>query len=464
MLMAQYQVNSVGEKHGWFKGYDREGVLVMENNYRNNLWHGVCKEYTTSWGKRQLSKSETYKDGDLNGSAKYYTNGLVTKSGNYVDGERDGKWVIYLPFKNYGLDESIRDSYEYVVINKYYDKGREYFPDGKYIEKYYPAGKIRSEQEYANGRKVGIHRYYYPNGQLSNETKYDNDGKMVYSNTLYENGKTLEYNGTRDGKEVFEQYDKEGNPTLAMRNWSTSKNSLKDAMSAFENREFAEAAKLFRKVPNEDDARIMDDLANAQNYIAQGEFGGAVFEINKAKKKATNPIIEEFYEEIYPLYLQWLTVIFEDYASKNQIEKMEKQLKNQMAVLQTEDVPSFQKLIDQAKADQEFYSSIETMLEEFNKSNVEMKESFFVDENGKQIMNESFVKGKFLYPKSRLVIDPVIESYNGETDRDKKRAFANSIVTMINVVNAIPESDWKSLNKSLKKVDDPNEIKTIIGL
>ena len=79
-------------------------------------------------------------------------------------------------------------------------------------------------------------------------------------------------------------------------------------------------------------------------------------------------------------------------------------------------------------------------------------------------MNESFVKGKFLYPKSRLVIDPVIESYNGETDRDKKRAFANSIVTMINVVNAIPESDWKSLNKSLKKVDDPNEIKTIIGL
>lgn len=463
-LMAEYQVNAVGEKHGWFKGYNRDGVLIMENNYRNNLYHGETKEYDIIRGKRKLRKVENYKEGLLQGSAKYYTDGLLTKSGKYVDDERDGKWVIFSPFQNYGMDKSLRDRYKYVVINKYYDKGKEYYPDGKHTQKYYPADKIYLEQEYANGHKVGVHRSYYPNGQLANETKYDTDGNMVYSNSLYENGNTKEYTGTRDGKEVFEQYDKEGKPTRVMLNWATSKNALKDAMKAFEDREFAKAAKLFRKIPNEDDARIMDDLANAQSYIAQGSFGGAIFEINKAKKKATNPIIEEFYDEIYPLYLQWLEGIFQSYTGENQIEDMEKQLKHQLVDLHPEDVPSFQKLIDEAKADQEFFSSIDTIIEEFEEGNVVMKESFFVDENGQRIMNESFVKGKYLYPKFRFVIDPIIESYRAETDNTKKRESGNSLVTMIKVFNAIPESDWKTLNKNLKKVDDPSEIKTIIGL
>lgn len=71
-LMAEYQVNTSGEKHGWFKGYDQQGVLILENNYKNNLYNGLNKEFTTVYGKRVIASEKNYLNGLLHGEYKEY--------------------------------------------------------------------------------------------------------------------------------------------------------------------------------------------------------------------------------------------------------------------------------------------------------------------------------------------------------------------------------------------------------
>lgn len=459
MLMAEYQVNSVGEKHGWFKGYDREGVLIHEQQFKNNLWEGEIRQYSAFGGKRQLAKVENYRAGVLHGPAKYYRDDLITQSGEYKDGKKVGVWTNYQPYNNYEFKTLLAQN-KYYIQKIHYQDGEQVFPDGQFTMKYYPSGKTYATIEYNGGKKVGHHKYYHPDGTLSNEEKYDSNGKMIFETVYWPNGQVQMLRSWENGTFRYEGYDRQGNPDSNMK----LEAHKMDAMQAFKNREFAEAARLFRKAYNENDARIMDDLANAQSYIAKGSFGGAITEINNARKKAKNPIIEEFYEEIYPLYLQWLDAIFQKHAAEGKVESMEGELQNQLVDLHEEDVPRYQKFIDEAKDAAAFYASVDEAITKFQASNVEQRESFFVDENGQRIMQDYFVKGKYLYPKAMVLLEPLMKKYSEEKDTSTKKSLGQELVAIIAAVEKIPEAEWKGLNKQLKKVNDPTEIRLVLGV
>ena len=42
--------------------------------------------------------------------------------------------------------------------------------------------------------------------------------------------------------------------------------------------------------------------------------------------------------------------------------------------------------------------------------------------------------------------------------------IAKTIIDSINILNKKPESEWKELNKQIKKVDDPEQIRTILKI
>lgn len=219
-LMAEYQVNGAGEKNGWFKGYDKSGVLVMEYNYINDQQNGTCKEYSTYNG-RQLAKLETFKAGVLHGPYKLYggPNGnLAITEGEYLNGEKNGKWTIYQGYTNYDLPKEVQAANEYYKTELFYEAGKQVFPDGTYTWTFYPSGKPYMTFTYLNGLKSGIHSYYLPDGKLSEEEKYD-AGQVIYYKSFWSNGQLRSMNSSMG----YEGYNMDGTPDSRMQDAAKAK-------------------------------------------------------------------------------------------------------------------------------------------------------------------------------------------------------------------------------------------------
>lgn len=216
-LMAEYQINNAGEKHGWFKGYDQEGVLVYEYNFKNNLWDGINKEYGTYRGTRELLQTETYSKGILNGPAKYYgtLNGkeIVLKEGDYLNGEKQGKWLILTPYTNWELSDEQKKGASYIKTFNFFEKGIETQPDREDIGLYYPSGKICYSVNYKSGVKIGEYKSYYPTGSIERDASYDESGKVLFVKEYYPDGKLKYHEDLRGNDFIYFEYDKNGNET-----------------------------------------------------------------------------------------------------------------------------------------------------------------------------------------------------------------------------------------------------------
>ncbi|WP_108423681.1 toxin-antitoxin system YwqK family antitoxin [Flagellimonas amoyensis] len=81
-----------GELHGQCISYEEDGSLWLENNYVNGKNHGPYKRY--KWGV--LKEEGYYENGLKDGFWRSYENGhapkTVTAEGNYVKGQKEGRW------------------------------------------------------------------------------------------------------------------------------------------------------------------------------------------------------------------------------------------------------------------------------------------------------------------------------------------------------------------------------------
>ena len=173
--MAEYQVNAVGEKHGWFKGYNQEGVIVYEYNYKNNLQDGLNKEYSV-YGGRKLAQTETYKAGVLHGPAVYYFDGTgIREKGSYKEGEYHGEWLVIkmLAIDRSAYSDEIKKGTQYLKETYYYDKGKRVYPDGEIKAYYHPSNTLYSVERYFNGKPTGDHVWYNPDGTVSRQHHFD---------------------------------------------------------------------------------------------------------------------------------------------------------------------------------------------------------------------------------------------------------------------------------------------------
>lgn len=105
----QYQVNAQGNKHGYYKAWDRQGRQVKQYGYLNGELHGTCLIY---FGNGMIKEASTYHEGVQtslkvyayeNNKRKLIRNATWDKSGNVLtDGGNvgllpNGRWRFHYP-------------------------------------------------------------------------------------------------------------------------------------------------------------------------------------------------------------------------------------------------------------------------------------------------------------------------------------------------------------------------------
>lgn len=103
--------------------YHPNGKIMQTVNYKNNIPHGLRKNYYDSG---PLKSEYSYKDGKIDGPyVSYYENAQKEEEGQYKNGERTGEW-----------------------------------------KEYHKNGKLKGEGKYKNGKKVGEWTMYYYDGNV----------------------------------------------------------------------------------------------------------------------------------------------------------------------------------------------------------------------------------------------------------------------------------------------------------
>ncbi|MDR2038349.1 MAG: hypothetical protein LBQ60_10550 [Bacteroidales bacterium] len=202
---AEGPVNENEKREGLWSNYFETGALRSRGNYLNDRQNGEWTFYSVDGKSEQTGqfrngvmegewkwlykngtvfRQETYEKGKLNGmSVQYSDSATVAAKGEYVEGEREGEWMI-----NVG---DVREEGNYVfglkdgVWKTYYEDGKLYHrgnfiqgnPDGRH-EFYYPDGTLKEEQYYVMGRRERNWKKYYENGSLFLTITYKNDEEI----------------------------------------------------------------------------------------------------------------------------------------------------------------------------------------------------------------------------------------------------------------------------------------------
>ncbi len=458
-----YYANSAGYGNGSYKKYNRTGTLIQTGTYKNGKETGQWVKYTTASGQRKIDYKETYKDGELNGSAIYYfenNDGRVIQSkGLFLDGKKDGKWVCTNRFYNSDFDGKGFKGAKFIKFEKFYDNGKVIFPDGEHKIFYLPSNKTQSISHYLNGLKTGEWKFYFPNGNIQGVQNYKKDKKV---------GKQIEYNldGTIKSEDYYDDYE------------ALSDMYLDSALIAMKNYNFEEAEKLFTKMKSTDDANRMKYMSNAVSLRGQKKYYESIQQINLALKGIKNPSLQAYWQEVY---VEYISKLDDDFAKLIKFES-EEGLKNELqkckaaynkGAMYKKDLDRYTKMVDDYKLDLERRAEelkqlnidVNTSVDTYKAENVKQVETLLVDATtGKPIMKDKSVKGKFLYKKSMLILEPLIKEFNEETDLEKKKVLGKEVIDSINTLNNISQSEWKGLNKQLKKVEDPEQIKSILKI
>lgn len=166
VLMGMMQFNN-GKKEGVQLYFDKTGLLLKEENYRDNMLHGEMRSYYTANNVRILKQSQQYKNGKLDGlSIENNNEGKTISAEEFRAGIKNGRSIW---FYNNGKP----------AMEQYYANGE---LDGKQVM-YNMEGAIISTGQYTNGKKSGKWTTYYDNGQIKNEGNYSEDvktGKWKY--------------------------------------------------------------------------------------------------------------------------------------------------------------------------------------------------------------------------------------------------------------------------------------------
>lgn len=222
VLLAKGITDQQNRKQGLWKEYYPDGSLKAEGEYADDLKIKVWKFYYPNGKTEQtgsyvngkpngrwqwfyddgkLFREEEYRNGAEDGfSIELTLSGDTLSFGEYVEGEREGKWRIQsgeiLMQGNYqsGLKSGV---WEYLYANGKLRFSGNYiqgFPDGKHTY-YFENGKIQQEGRYKMGKKEGDWR------------KYDESGLLIFTVT-YKDGIEIKYEGVRI-KPGFEPADYE---------------------------------------------------------------------------------------------------------------------------------------------------------------------------------------------------------------------------------------------------------------
>lgn len=93
-LFSRKALNKVNaKKDGVWKEFNKQGVLISEGLYADNVRSGSWKFY---YETGELAIEETYHAGRMEGTFKsYYKNGKMISLGQYINNKREGEFLIF---------------------------------------------------------------------------------------------------------------------------------------------------------------------------------------------------------------------------------------------------------------------------------------------------------------------------------------------------------------------------------
>jgi antitoxin component YwqK of YwqJK toxin-antitoxin module len=171
-----------GIKNGVFKVYYESGNESKIGNYLNNKEEGEINEYYSDGSKKSITN---YKNGKLEGKKEgyYEKSGQLSYEESYIEGELEGKRIIYFADGNMSIEEN-------------YKTGK---IDGNKVE-YYSDGTVKIEEKYKDGNLDGIRKEWYENGQIKLEERYRTANLDGIKKEYHKNG-ILKFEGKYiDGK------------------------------------------------------------------------------------------------------------------------------------------------------------------------------------------------------------------------------------------------------------------------
>jgi antitoxin component YwqK of YwqJK toxin-antitoxin module len=171
LTKEEYMVNANGQKNGFYKSYNIDGILLFSYNFKSGEEHGICIDYAGQRDGKEIYcygkplNERVMKDGKLI-SEKYYG---CSNNSNYL--------IFTKKLISPGIYERI-----------------EYHKNGSISEKY--------NQNSTYGKEKGMYEKYYENGKLAEKGMIDNGENGTWLG-LYENGDTMYFAKYTSGVDVF---------------------------------------------------------------------------------------------------------------------------------------------------------------------------------------------------------------------------------------------------------------------
>ncbi len=228
-----------GKPDGYWKTYNRKGVLISEGNRKEFLLDSLWKFYIDDGS---LLMTINYKEGKKEGKKytylkdevieEYYENDIKQKNETHYNLYNKIRKII--PFVN-GVEEGFGKEYDdlgNIILLTEYSKGyilkREYLnrTDNRGYKQglwktFYENNNVKNEVTYLNNKKNGIYKEYDKNGNLIKLEKYNNDilivdavetKKLETKIDYHKNGKikviATYYNGVPEG--IRREYNEAG--------------------------------------------------------------------------------------------------------------------------------------------------------------------------------------------------------------------------------------------------------------
>jgi antitoxin component YwqK of YwqJK toxin-antitoxin module len=443
-IKEKYSVNSVGEKNGAYTLYEQNGVIWVTANYKNGKLDGLRKSYNSSSGVQVPTNTETYSEGYLEGSATYFSGDgkVVVQEGVFKNGKKEGKWTFRREYINYDLTKEEKKGSEYYTYSDNYSEDNVVptMTDGQFKTYFYPSGKIYQEIEYGNGKRTGQEKIYFPNGTIQSERNIEGSnlsekeywlgGKLKVSR-YYENGKLSKYEG----------YEKDGSPDSEML-------------------EYEKKMKM-----SDDENRVMNYIDSAATAIKSGNVNKAIeyyTTVGLSSKFITrfNQLWDEYQAGKMPKE-GFDTFEFRYQALKGDYSFDDKNGTPVAQLQYAQDI--IQKGNERLKRVNELKDLIISKQEKYNSLYVSSKNSMFVDQNNNPVVKETYPKGEYLYKKSAAIIQELITDYNNELLLDNKLEKGMIIAEKYDLMIRLAASDTEEINKKLKKMENREEIITLLG-
>jgi|GEM_PF-823223 len=228
-----------GLPNGKYTEWNANGTVRVEGKYKNGLKEGEWKLW--NFTSHTLYQLTNYKQGEKHGLFKEYTpDEILVIKGNYLEGEKDGIWEYY--FENGAKDMigGFKHDMQHGHWDYWYPNGQLYY-EGSFVNGkkegewnfYYKTGEKWKSGHYQNDKKEGLWTTWYENGQEAFEGKYENGKEQGVWTSWYENG-VMKDRGTFDAGKMNQTWTG-WYPNDQKRYEGTYTNDLKDGKWSFWN-------------------------------------------------------------------------------------------------------------------------------------------------------------------------------------------------------------------------------------